>query len=601
MREEFSVSDFEYFYSSCVLTKKTTNPKTRKYLDRIKYTIASTNKIDANTNEIYNEKVKRKENKIYKILTKINKSDKEFLLNFNKEYSYENNIKILEDDSNIIARNLAKSFYDEYVITNNKSIYVKVYLNNKEKIKIEDRYDGEDLSVYFLKELEKNNKFKKYVDRINKLGKSKNSTKLDRINHEIDKIFDRGSSYPDRNYFINVIQKIITLFDLKERELKDIKKVIQNSFKDSSVVSKNKKNKKNYGYVIPKTNSIDEIIEINDLLSEEYDNLVRKEKSGKEILFDIPYSNNLQKEKVEIINSYFDPRFKFELNHDSTDIDFMNEIINISELADDIASHMFKETLFEAHNSSDVLNHSNNYENLHTLYYLYSSKDRIKKYEKLYKKFMNAYDNLLESRKEAINKLSRSEKEKRFLFDDEIIPNVDYIMNSLSNSEGKFLDAHAVEECKYKAINKGKYLNYDLEIIAKDMKIDDLAFIYNKLKRNVIYTSFIDDLKVTDNREEKYKEARFIQNETLEVLQESIAKTIINKTYKRTDEISYDEYQSMLNSIYVNILHEKRLSYTRDNIISDSEYENDYQEVKKEWDEQSEFVKALYLIVSKEE
>ena len=81
-----------------------------------------------------------------------------------------------------------------------------------------------------------------------------------------------------------------------------------------------------------------------------------------------------------------------------------------------------------------------------------------------------------------------------------------------------------------------------------------------------------------------------------------IAKTILNKSYIGEQDISYDSYQVMLDDIYENILHEERMLRSYDEF--DDEYESVeklYQEKKKEWDENSSFVKALYLVVAKKE
>ena len=79
-----------------------------------------------------------------------------------------------------------------------------------------------------------------------------------------------------------------------------------------------------------------------------------------------------------------------------------------------------------------------------------------------------------------------------------------------------------------------------------------------------------------------------------------IAKTILNKSYSHEYDISYDNYQTLLNNIYENILHEERLNTTYEEVYDETEIlERNYQEKKQMWDEHSIFVKALYLVVSK--
>ena len=169
--------------------------------------------------------------------------------------------------------------------------------------------------------------------------------------------------------------------------------------------------------------------------------------------------------------------------------------------------------------------------------------------------------------------------------------------------EIKFIESHAVEEFRHKALNNGKYLNYDLEIVARDILADDLPNIYNKLKRNIMYTNFVDEINLGDDREKKYREARIVQNKTLAVLQEMIAKTILNKKYNQDDydSISYDSYQDILDDVYTNILKEERLIKYDDYYDEYELLERNYQEIKKKWDEKSSFIRALYYIVSSDD
>jgi hypothetical protein len=261
---------------------------------------------------------------------------------------------------------------------------------------------------------------------------------------------------------------------------------------------------------------------------------------------------------------------------------------------------MFKELLFVAHNSSNVINKSDNYESMYTIFNVYSSKNRIEKYKKTYHSFMDIFNNLEESTRKEIVEKANFAKMKKNIVSEKLIPDYQTIIDKLIDKEIKFLDSHAVEEFKYRAMNRGKYYQYDLEVIAKNISVDDLSEIYKKLKRNIIYTNFVDEEKVITNKEEAYRDARTIQNKTLAVLQEMIAKSILNKTYKRNENVSYDGYQALLNSIYNNILHEKRLLVSFEDVGAPSEYETDFLDKKKEWDEQSTFVEVLYNVVSKE-
>jgi hypothetical protein len=236
------------------------------------------------------------------------------------------------------------------------------------------------------------------------------------------------------------------------------------------------------------------------------------------------------------------------------------------------------------------------------LYNLYSPIEKLNKYNKVKTEFESIFQSLEPEKRDTIYKLAYIEKQKKHFAIDELLPSHEKIMNNLIERETKFLESHAVEEFKYKVANGGKYLNYDLEIIARDIPKEILPGLYQKLKRNITYTNFVEEIKPGEDRERKYKEARIVQRKTLKIAQEMIAKAIMNKSYDFEYELSYDEYQSILNDIYENILHEERIIHTYDETYEETEVlERNYQEKKKKWDEHSVFVKALYLVVSKKD
>ena len=581
-----NIPEFEYFYNYFMPGKRTVSKRVSLYFEEILKLVSSTNSIKAINNEAYYQKLKRKADKLEFILNKIIVIDPDFLSSFSMDYYH-------EKKDNIITI-LKESFYNTFKIDG----LLPVLLSSKEKIELTNRYKNLDIIDLFILDFSGINYFSRYIDDIKPL-KSRELTNEEKelIESDINKLFFKASRYPYRHYLASFVRKSIYLYDIDSNIINDVSAYLKDKINSYKL---NKKKMKSFGFVIPKADSIDEIIKINELLEEEFEKLNKEYFSGKTIKFDIPRNNSLQSKKVNIINSYFDENYKFKLDSTSSIDDYVKEIVVLNELAYDIADFMFKELLFVAHNSANVINKSENYESMYTIYNLYSSKNRLEKYKNTYHNFMDLFNGLDEkARKEIIEKASLA-KIKKNLSNDKLIPDYQTIVDKLIDKEIKFLDSHAVEEFKYRAMNHGKYYKYDLEIIAKNISVDDLAEVYKKLKRNIIYTNFVDEIGTNDNKEEVYREARIAQNKTLAVLQEMIAKSILNKTYTRSENVSYDGYQILLNSIYNNILHEKRLLVSYEEEGQLSEYENEYLDKKKEWDEQSTFVSALYYVVSKE-
>lgn len=626
------LSKFGYFYTYCLVNN---DKKIKREISKLKEIVELTNNLDARNNTIYNKKLSRKEERIDSILKQIARKNPEFLIEFVKEYSNEVETSKPENDPKIIARNLSQSFYDMYQIkvsrksniVTKKNNYkskendIVINLTDKEKRKLDEKDKNNKEFTTFLSELKKC-KYDRINRQLNTLNKiinieiKKDESKEEyeqRINrllrcafNNIDMIFKKGMNYPFRKAFIKVLSITIYLYDIKLRKLSDLNKYLKESLRIELLNKYNSEedsNKEfNYGYEIPSDTSTEMLIKVNEELEKEKYNLIERHKRGEKIKFDRPFLNNIQSKKVDMINAYFNKRFDYDLATESSEEEFVNVILDLCELSDEITDDLFKKVLFDAHDSSNlaIIQSYEKNEALRTLYNLYSPNEKLDKYDKAKTRFEHIFKTLNTSKRDTIYKMVYEEKQKKHIPISELIPSRETIMNNLVIRETKFIESHAVEEFKYKAINHGKYLNYDLEIVARDIEVDDLPNIYQKLKRNITYTNFVEEIKPGEDRERKYKEARIIQRKTLAVAQEMIAKTILNKSYDREYDISYDNYQTILNNIYENVLHEERLLHTYDEVYDEGEVlERNYQEKKKSWDEHSIFVKALYLVVAK--
>lgn len=629
------ISMFGYFYDYCLSKKH--NVKIKREISKLKEIVELTNNLNATNNTIYNQKLARKEKRIEALLRNIANKNPEFLLDFNDYFCDENKDINKETDPKVIARNIAQSFYDAYQVKKIRKNNIVLQKNNfkikeqpfvltlteQEKKKL-DLNNIPRLFEYFLSELKKTkyhniNRQLNALNRIINIEIEENETKeeyISKVNkivvyakHNLDMIFKKGRNYPFRKSFVKVLSKLIYIYNLNERTFEELKqcllvrlnKELLERFSSDEI----KETKElNYGYEIPSDTSTEMLIKVNEDLTQEKNNLIERYKRGEKIKFDRPFSNSIQSKKVDIINSYFDKRFEIDLGYESTEEEFIKTIMNLCDLADEITDDMFKVVLFDAHDSSNlamVQSYEKN-EALRTLYSLYPASDKIEKYDKAKTKFEQVFKMLNNVKRDVIYKKVYEEKQKKHVPINELIPSKETILNNLVIRETKFIDSHAVEEFKHKATNYGKYLNYDLEIVARDIDVEDLPAIYQKIKRNITYTNFVDEIKPGEDRERKYKEARIIQRKTLAVAQEMIAKTILNKRYEREYDVSYDSYQSILNNIYENVLHEERLLHSYDELYDEYEtVEKSYHDIKKVWDEKSSFVKALYLVVSKKE
>ena len=625
-------SKFGYFYAYCLRSR---HKKIKREISKIIDLVEQTNDIEARNNVVYNKKLSRKELRLENILKKIAIKDSKFLIDFITKYSEEvENIK-QESDPRLIARNISQSFYDIYEIKpkrknnvvlekNNfkiKETDIIINLTDKDKDQLDDKKHSDKPFSTFLSEIKKY-KYSCLSRQVNSLNKilqtkvNKNETKKeyeDRINktrryanHNIDMIFKKCINYPYRKNFIKTLSSIIYLYDVKQRKISLLKEYLKESLYNELLNKYHDKeeNKKvsNYGYEIPSETNTETIIKVNEELENEKYNLIERYKKGEKIRFDRIFSNNIQSKKVEIINSYFDKRFECNLTEESPVEDFAEFILDLCELSDELTDELFKKVLFDAHDSSNlaVVQSYEKNEALRTLHSLYSPQEKLDRYKYIKNIFEVLFSTLNASKRDAIYKLVYELKQKKHLPIGELIPSYETVINNLAIRETKFIESHAVEEFKYKALNHGKYLNYDLEVVARDIAVEELPNIYQRIKRNITYTNFVEEIKPGEDRERKYKEARIIQKKTLAVAGEMIAKTILNKSYSHEYDISYDNYQTLLNNIYENILHEERLNTTYEEVYDETEIlERNYQEKKQMWDEHSIFVKALYLVVSK--
>lgn len=629
-------SEFGSFYAYCE-SASDSYPNISNEIQTFFKIVLKTNNLSAPNNKSYNSKLLRKHKKMEELLLRVARQEKNFLLEFQNDYCKDHETFQEERDVNIIARNIAQSFYDSYEVQEvfkNNIVMTKMASNkiekeivllfsDEEKSHLRNRRKKENEASWFINELKKNKNhyFTHQVKELSKLletevKKDETKTKYEeRINflleiayHNIDSIFRKGSSYPLRSYLLSVLKKMVYLYDLDERTFSDIQKHLKNVLCDD-LLERYRKNKDtqqhNFGYKIPSDTSTAKLVEVNSELIKEKKELTKRHECGEKISFDRPFMNTLQSKKVDIINSFFDSIYDCDLTVNSSDEKFVKKIMALCDKSDEIVERIFKKVLFDAQDSSNlsVLQPYEKNEALRTIYYLYPPEEELEKYLKIKKSIERLLKRLNVAKRELIIKEVNALKDKENIATTELLPSYETIKASLVNREIKFIESHAVEEFRHKALNNGKYLNYDLEIVARDILADDLPNIYNKLKRNIMYTNFVDEINLGDDREKKYREARIVQNKTLAVLQEMIAKTILNKKYNQDDydSISYDSYQDILDDVYTNILKEERLIKYDDYYDEYELLERNFQEIKKKWDEKSSFIRALYFIVSSDD
>lgn len=454
-------------------------------------------------------------------LEKINKKVKEQLYDIKKkndalyEYYYilyKTQVEICTDKIDDMPFIISCSFYEDYRL-DNKSVlelesskFTVPKYNSLEKKKIRDEAKHLTRLEYFIKLVNNSKYIEKYKEYLDKLKMLINVSYLiketrDDYLEQIDfgafkKIFDAIEDEARTCEDYERISDIIGIAYKKKfinwsKELDDF--VIEYYDKKYSLM----RNSRELRGVLNEVNDIsyNEYQKIISSLIEEKNKYFSAFHDGKFIPVQFGDESFTSKFKENLINNFFDTRYINNLDDKSTPDDYVNRAVELYGLAEDLGNQIFEKVVFDAgHSPSLMRNNDVRSSIIEKIYELYDPLFLIS----IYDKTRSGFENLLNDRNPRFIqefKIKLIDKKLKYNFHGPL-PSMSVIEMRVSERKKAFIIDNCITELKSK-YDGYDTRNYDLSLVAKDLYINDMIDIYDRMKMKV--NSYLKD-KNEDNR-----------------------------------------------------------------------------------------------------
>ncbi len=263
---------------------------------------------------------------------------------------------------------------------------------------------------------------------------------------------------------------------------------------------------------------------INDFVKEK-EKYVVMYAQGKEILFGDCNGNDFIKFKNVLASSFFDKRYINTITLDSSAEECVLRAVELYRLADELNDQIFERVMFDASHSDSLRRNGDVRTAIITkIYDLYNPVYLLKVYDDVRKEFEKIL--LLKDFEFKRNYNSLLVDAKRKYDFHGPIPTMAFIKTKLIERKITFIIEHCITELKSRDI-LGDYdtRNYDLEVMVKDIDINDAITMYEKMKYKIACFNY-DAMKVNDR---SVIDADFERNIRLDAAQRFIVHYLMNK------------------------------------------------------------------------
>lgn len=307
-----------------------------------------------------------------------------------------------------------------------------------------------------------------------------------------------------------------------------------------------------------------------DSLIEEKAKYMKQFENGKFKPVEFLDDSYVSKFRETLVNSFFDERYLNKLNNNPTVDECVNRAIGLYDLAEDLGSQIFERVMFDSSHSEE-LKRNNDVRNaivtkIYDLYnpvYLLAIFDKAREgFESILnnndKKFIKEYNEKL-----AFKKLEYGYHGP--------LPTMKTIKTKIAERKKDFILEHCITELKSRDI-LGDYdtRNYDLSVFAKDIEINDLINLYERIKWKI--NGFDYDSLYFYGMDESIKENE--KNIALKAAQEFITKAIYNKII--TKHLSSEETKNSYRDICYNYFNENCIFIDDSNVDNEDELLNEF-------------------------
>ena len=592
-------SAFKLFYNEIIYKDNSSINyyNVKRNITEIRNIVLVIRNVPKNNINLYNLKLKRAKKRIRYHLGKIMEYNNDIYKYFDLLYKTKCQTEIDYDNMPNI---LANSFYEDYLVLEDGSYKLNNVVpkySSLEKKQIRDEAKGMDSFNYLVKLLDNssyrylydsflkkatyllsikpisNESYEEYVIRTDKLIKE--------CSH-LFKRLERKARYSDDYDVIKEQMNIVYKMKFNNWDT-DIKTILSKHF-----IKVYEDKQKEFGLKEIFNNS-------NDITYERYSELSEMLDLEKQNLMDNFANNHFIKRnsndnsytirfKEDLINNYFDERYKNNLNDKSKVSEYVNRALELYELGADLTDQIFERIIFDSSHSSGLKrNNEVNSALLTKIYDLYNPVYLVGIYSKAKDEFEEMLDRQDEGFKDKYQKELNTRKMEYNYHGP--IPSKETIKTNVIKKRKEFIIEHAITDLiSIDVFGNYDTRNYDLNIMAEALKIGELVNLYLDIKDKINSYDFtsVNYLDKLVSKEEEVEKKLL-----LKAAQEFIVKLIYNNL--NLNLVKEEEINNKYRDICYGYLNEEILFINEDKEINNDKVYNEFLEARNGFKEVSKW------------
>ncbi len=542
-------SAFKLFYDEFIYkdNKSVSYDKVRRNIDNIRDYTLNLRKTSKHDTNYYMTVLERTQKRIKEQLENIllnNKSFLEFYL-----IIYKNHVELSNDKVKDVPFIISTSFYDDYRIDNKSSeelessTYAVPRFTSLEKKVIRKESKNFAKIEYFVNLLKNSNYinlYKQFIDKITyvlKLRPVVNEGHYDFFQRidvhliECERLWNRLEEKAKTNEDYDNISEVMEVAYKKEfKNWGSLIKMMINEYFDDIYNTMQFDDEVRGRFSLVNDMSFESFRDTLDKLIVEKEQLITEYENGKFTSYIYEGNSYLLQFKKVLIDSFFDSRFNSKLKIDDSVEDYVARAIELYSLADDLDDRMFEKIMFDA-SHSPVLKRGNDATTalIVKMYELYNPLYLLSIYDNAKRDFEDLLEHKnIDFKREYNVKLLDKKMEYDFHGP---LPNINSIRTKTIERRIEFIYESCITELfSREFLNIYDTRNYDLDVIARDISIEDMVNLYFRMKNKI--EDF--DFSNMNFAPSTLVEPNYEKNKTLKAAQEFVVKRIFAKLKIKT-------------------------------------------------------------------
>lgn len=498
------VSAFKLFYDEFVYRENSSisYASIERNIDKIRELtlgLRKTSKVDVDFYMVKldraNSRIKEQLNEMYKVNVAL--FEYFFLL-------YKSCMEMCNDKVSDMPFLISCAFYEDYRLDNKtaeeleSSPYVVPKFTSLEKKEIRNDAKGMTKFEYFVKKIsnsENVTQYTKFIDKARAIMNTKPNineshsdyfARVERFLKDFEAICGRLEEKAKLNGDYEIVSDYMeVVFRKKFNEWSvEIKKVAL-EYLDKTYKKMKESNEIKVCFNLANDISFESFKDLTEDLIKEKEKYMKLFENGKFNSIEIMDDSYISKFKENLINSFFDKRYINSLNDNSNVMEYVERTIDIYNLAEDLGNQIFERIMFDASHSSSLKRNNDVRSAIITkIYDLYNPIYLLA----LFEKAKNGFESLLANNSSKfIKDYNAKLAEKKLQYDFHgPLPTMNSIKMKVLDRRKEFIVEHCITELKSRDLLESyDTRNYDLEIIAKDIEVNEMITLYDQIKYKV--------------------------------------------------------------------------------------------------------------------